>query len=228
MVHPIISPRFGPSEWDKRSVMLELLDGGNWHLFRLPIADHSYTAAHGWYTEWPRIRQVTPDKLLMNIHGQWLDFPRTFSITNSAGIRPVADYLKITGDFASFNNQIVFGCDDASMMQNPLDGQSESNLWFTTWDDLKKAGRPDGTGGPWLNDAVKSGESSVPYLYCRIRLPNAASMPVFRFSGKLQCGSGHRRPRQVDFSHDHHGSSARICTVYICQTDHGRMDTIDS
>lgn len=154
--------------WDKRSVLLKLLDAGQWHDYRLPVADYSYVARHGWYTEWPRIREVTGGHLLMNMHGGWFEFPNTFSASNAGGIRPLGSYLKITGDFAPWKlqgkDQIVFGCDDAAVMANPLASQSISNLWFTTWDDLTRHGKPAGFGGPWLADAVKAGETSVPYL----------------------------------------------------------------
>lgn len=151
--------------WDKRSVMLELLDSGKWQTFRLPISDYSYVAKHGWYTEWPRIREVVPGKLLMNMHGGWFEFPKTFASGQTGGIRPLGDYLKITGDFCGWNGRIVLGCDDASIMQNPLLGQSQSNLWFTTWDDLSHHGRPAGWGGPWINDDVKANEPSDRYLF---------------------------------------------------------------
>ena len=36
--------------WDKRSVILKLLDGGKWYTFRLPKASHTHDAGHGWYT----------------------------------------------------------------------------------------------------------------------------------------------------------------------------------
>ena len=142
--------------WDKRSVMLNLLDAGQWHTYRLPVADYTYVAKHGWYTEWPRIREVTGGHLLMNMHGEWYEFPKTFSASNTGGIRPLGTYLKITGDFCPWHDRIVFGCDDASLMGNPLLGQSQSNLWFTTWDDLPTHGRPAGFGGPWVEDAVKA------------------------------------------------------------------------
>ena len=154
--------------WDKRSVILKLLDAGQWHSYRLPVGDYSYVAKHGWYTEWPRIRDAGGGKLLMNMHGQWFDFPKTFSAANTAGIRPIGDYLKITGDFcpwkANGRDQIVFGCDDASIMQNPLALQSQSNLWFSSEQGLAKCGRPAGFGGPWVDDAVKAGEPSEPFL----------------------------------------------------------------
>ena len=150
--------------WDKRSVMLKLLDGGKWQNFRLPIADYSHAAKHGWYTEWPRIREVGNGKLLMNMHGGWYDFPKAFSAARTDGIRPLGSHLKITGDFCAWNGKLVFGCDDASILNNPLLAQSQSNLWFSSWEGLSQCGLPSGDGGPWLNDSVKAGEPSAPYL----------------------------------------------------------------
>ena len=58
--------------------MLEVCDAGHWHCFRLPMADYRYVASHGWHTEWPRIREVTGGKYLMNMHGGWFEFPPQF------------------------------------------------------------------------------------------------------------------------------------------------------
>ncbi len=108
--------------WDKRSLMLMLLDGGVWHEFRLPKADYSYDGQHGWHTEWPRIREVVPaadgqpPKLLANKHGGWFDFPPGFRADDTSGLRPIGSYLKITGDFTGYDGRIVFACDDAGDM----------------------------------------------------------------------------------------------------------------
>ena len=171
--------------FDRRSVILKLLDGGTWHTFRMPKADYSYDGEHGWHTEWPRIRQVAdtaggkPVKLLMNMHGGWFDFPITFSAGDASGLRPIGDYLKVTGDFAPWRGRIVFGCDDAAASGfsaskgfdglNSLVGRSNSNLWFATWEALSQAGRPAGAGGPWVTDDVKAGEPSSPYLLAGYR-----------------------------------------------------------
>ncbi len=160
--------------WDRRSLLLEVRHGGGWQEFRLPKADFSYDGTHGWHTEWPRIRQVTDSKYLMNLHGGWFDFPSDFAPGKTAGLRPVGDYLKITGDFCAWNGRIVFGCDDTAKSGfsragvgdtlNRLNGQSNSNLWFTTWEKLFQAGRPAGFGGPWLGDDTKARVPSTPYL----------------------------------------------------------------
>jgi hypothetical protein len=117
---------------------------------------------------------VTGGKYLMNMHGGWFDFPATFATGKTGGLRPVGDYLKITGDFCPWNGRIVFGCDDTAKdgfastgvgdTQNRLIGQSNSNLWFTTWERLGQVGRPAGFGGPWLGDDVAAATPSTPYL----------------------------------------------------------------
>ena len=176
--------------WDRRSLLLLLCDGGQWSTFRLPIADYSYFGKHGWHTEWPRIREVTDGKLLMNLHGGWFDFPKTFAAGKTGGLRPVADYLKITADFCAWNGRIVFGCDDTAKSGfslaslgdtlNRLNGQSNSNLWFTTWNELPKAGRPAGYGGPWVGDDVKADVPSAPYLFAGYG--KTGDCPSFRLS----------------------------------------------
>ena len=71
--------------WDKRSVILKLLDKGEWFTYRLPKSTNTYDHWGGWYTEWPRIRDIGNNKMLMDMHGMFYDFPKTFSRANSAG-----------------------------------------------------------------------------------------------------------------------------------------------
>lgn len=161
--------------WDDKSLILMLLDGGEWHKFRLPKASHTYDGGHGWHTEWPRIRELQPDNLLMTMHGTFWRFPKTFSKKNAAGIQPLSTYLKIIGDFCYWNGQIVFGCDDAAKsdfrtsdifnVKGTMTGQSNSNLWFTTPDQLDNFGPALGRGGPWKDETVKAGVYSDPYLF---------------------------------------------------------------
>lgn len=163
--------------WDKRSVILKLLDKGQWSTFRIPKADYSYDGYHGWHTEWPRIREVTDGKYLMNMHGGWFDFPPTFSAADTSGLRPIGAYAKITGDFAPWNNRIVFGCDD--LAQSDFTGnakaaskfktQSQSNLWFSSWNDITHLSNAYGNGGIWLNDHIEANQPSVPFLIAGYR-----------------------------------------------------------
>ena len=98
--------------WDHRSLILMVLDGGQWHSFRLPKSSHSYDGAHGWNTEWPRIREIGEDDLLMTMHGCFWHFPKNFDSTHTAGITPRSNYLKVIGDYTRWQDRIVFGCDD--------------------------------------------------------------------------------------------------------------------
>lgn len=164
--------------WDHRSLILMLLDGSKWQAFRLPKASHSYDGAHGWNTEWPRIRDVgTEEKpdYLMTMHGMFWQFPKTFSAANTNGIRPRSSYLKVIGDFCRWNDRLVFGCDDSAKseflnkrkvkggIEGP--GQSQSNLWFTDFTTPDKLGPTEASGAVWVKDAVKAGDVSDPMLF---------------------------------------------------------------
>ncbi|CAG4991618.1 hypothetical protein DYBT9275_00792 [Dyadobacter sp. CECT 9275] len=164
--------------WDHKSVLLGVRDQGKWTFFRLPKASHSYDGAHGWNTEWPRIRDIgtsTKPDYLMTMHGLFWKFPATFTSENTAGIRPRTAYLKVIGDFARWNNQLVFGCDDSAQkeflnkrnakggIEGP--GQSNSNLWFTPLHQPDLLGPNTAEGAVWLNESVKADEISEPFLF---------------------------------------------------------------
>lgn len=164
--------------WDHRSLLLGLRDKGGWKFFRMPKASNTYDGAHGWNTEWPRIRDVgTADspRYLMTMHGMFWDFPKTFSSGNTAGIRPLSTYLKVIGDFTRWNDRLVFGCDDtaekeflnARKIKGKLKGpgQSHSNLWFTSLDAPAEWGTNTACGAVWLNDSVSQGQASEPFLF---------------------------------------------------------------
>jgi hypothetical protein len=162
--------------WDHRSVLLHVLDRGEWHRFRLPKASFSYDGAHGWNTEWPRIREIGQgDSMLATMHGTFWDFPKTFSASNTAGIRPRSNYLKVVGDFARWGDYVVMGCDDSAKSEflnkrafkshrgAPM--VSNSNLWFVKPDELEGFGPALGSGGVWERDDVSAGTTSDPYLF---------------------------------------------------------------
>ncbi len=161
--------------WDHRSLILMLLENGKWHSFRLPKASHCYDGAHGWNTEWPRIRSAGGKDLLMTMHGCFWRFPATFSTENSSGIEPQSTYLKVIGDFCRWNSRLVFGCDDTarseflnkSRLKGELapPGKSQSNLWFVKPSDMDTFGPPLGRGGVWIDDDVPAGTPSEPFLF---------------------------------------------------------------
>jgi hypothetical protein len=159
--------------WDKRSVMLDVRDASDnaWHTYRLPKASHTYDPSHGWYTEWPRIREIVPAKdgrparLMMTMHGTMFDFPQTFRPGKTAGIRPIATHLRYVPDFCGWNGRVVISSDDTSIMQNSMAGVSQSNLWFGTPEQIADFGFAAGWGGPWVNDAIEPNKPSEPYLF---------------------------------------------------------------
>lgn len=150
--------------WDKRSVILKLLDAGKWYTYRLPKSTHTYDQWGGWYTEWPRIREIGNNKMLMDMHGLFYDFPKSFSRSNSGGISPISTHLRYVPDFANWNGKLVIATDETTILQNPFAGRSQSNLWFGTPDDLKQWGGNNGWGGPWMKDAVEAGVPSDAFL----------------------------------------------------------------
>lgn len=159
--------------WDARSLILMCLNQGAWHAYRLPKPDHTYDGAHGWYTEWPRIREIGEEDLLMTMHGAFWHFPRNFDPAHSAGIAPRSAYLKIIGDFCRWQDHVVIGCDDAAKIEVPRamkgklapTGQSQSNLQFLEPAQLDQLGPVLGHGAVWLDDAVKAGAPSDPFLF---------------------------------------------------------------
>lgn len=160
--------------WDAKSLLLMLLDGGRWQSFRLPKVSHSYDGAHGWNTEWPRIRDIGEADLLMTMHGAFWRFPRTFSAANPGGIRARSAYLKVIGDFCRWNDRLVFGCDDSAKseflnkrrVKGGIDsiGQSQSNLWFADPATPGQLGPAPASGALWLREPVQKGDKSDPFL----------------------------------------------------------------
>ena len=165
--------------WDYKSIIVGVRDAEKgWSFYRLPKASHSYDGAHGWNTEWPRIRNVGTDsqpEYLMTMHGMFWHFPATFTADNSAGIRPRSAYLKVIGDFTRWNDQLVFGCDDSAQkeflnkrkakgnIEGP--GQSNSNLWFTSLEKPGELGPATAEGAVWANESIAAGEVSEPFLF---------------------------------------------------------------
>ncbi len=172
--HPKTDPIWSLG-WDYKSLILMLLDKGEWHAYRLPKGSHSYDGSHGWNTEWPRIRDIGEDDLLATMHGTFWRFPKSFSAANSAGIAPRSNYLKVIGDFARWQDRIVFGCDDSAQKEflnsrpfkaergSPV--QSNSNLWFVEPERLDRLGPAIGRGSVWLNEDVAAAATSDPYLF---------------------------------------------------------------
>lgn len=172
--------------WDHRSLLLATRDAEkqDWRFFRLPKASNSYDGAHGWNTEWPRIRSVGDSATyMMTMHGIFWDFPSHFSGTKATGIRPIASFLKVVGDFTAWQDYIVLGCDDSARNEflnkrsvkgeiaGP--GQSNSNLWFLPKDTFgEQLGSTLVSGAIWSTDTVDCTPSD-PFLFAGWEYRNA-------------------------------------------------------
>jgi len=172
--HPSTDPIWTVG-WDYRSLILGVrMPKSGWSFYRLPKGSHSYDGAHGWNTEWPRIREIGEDHYLMTMHGTFWQFPKSFTPQSSAGISPRSNYLKVIGDFARWGDRLVLGCDDTAKSEflnkrkakGRIAGpQSQSNLWFIKPERLDQLGPVIGRGAVWSREAVKANTPSDPYLF---------------------------------------------------------------
>jgi hypothetical protein len=152
--------------WDRASAILKVFTGTNktWTTYRLPKASHCWE--HKWQTEWPRIRSVEHERLLMDHHGMFYEISPWAFGGRVWGIRPISTHLWVHGDFCSWKGLLVIGADNASHESggNLQCAEPQSGIWFGRTDDLWNLGKPKGWGGPWWEDEVKAGQPSDPYL----------------------------------------------------------------
>lgn len=148
--------------WDKRSVILKVLADGRWSTFRLPKASQCYD--HAWCTEWPRIRQIAPGRLMMDFHGMFYEMLPGFRPGRAGGLRPICTHLRMVPDFCTWNGKLILAADDNSFLSNPVGGQPQSNLLFLDPAELGRFGPPAGWGAVWMEDAVSAGKPSDSFL----------------------------------------------------------------
>ena len=166
-VHPTSKGKDDPVwaiGWDKRSLRLQVMEDGKFTTFLLPKGCLNNDAAHGWFTEWPRIRDIGQKDLLMDMHGMFFSFPKGFSSRKCAGIKPIASHIRYIPDFCYWNGKVVLATDEASIQGNPLVGQPQSNLWFGDFEELKSWGPKNAAGSIYMNDRVDAGIPSDPFL----------------------------------------------------------------
>ncbi|TDW24499.1 hypothetical protein [Kribbella kalugense] len=150
---------------DRASALFHVyLPDTGWKVYRLPKSTH--TQDHAFTTEWPRIREVESERLLMDASGMFYELPSLTYANAVWGIRPIASHLRIVGDFCSWNGLLVMAGDQTTPIgdANPVAGQPQANLWFGKTDDLWQWGKPQGWGGPWWETSVEAGVPSDPYL----------------------------------------------------------------
>jgi hypothetical protein len=154
------------SGWDQASAILEVFTDADqkWTRYRLPKASHTFD--HKWQTEWPRIREVEHERLMLDHHGMFYELSPWAYGGRIWGVRPISTHLWVLGDFCSWRGMFVAGADNASPSHglNPTTAEPQSGLWFGKTDDLWNFGKPAGWGGPWWETPVEAGVASDPYL----------------------------------------------------------------
>lgn len=150
--------------WDRASALLCVYSQGTWSTYRLPKASHNFD--HYWQTEWPRIREVEHERLLMDCHGLFYDLAPTCYGGKVWGVRPICSHLRVVPDFCSHRGLLVLGGDQATPAgtDNILTGNPQANFWFGDIDQLWNFGKPQGWGGPWWEEPVQADAPSAPYL----------------------------------------------------------------
>lgn len=171
--------------WDRASALLKVHTAadGKWTTYRLPKASHCWD--HKWQTEWPRVRSVEHERLLLDHHGMFYELSPWAYGNRIWGLRPISTHLWVHGDFCSWKGLLVIGADNASADGggNTLCAEPQSGIWMGRTDDLWNLGKPSGWGGPWWQDRVQAGAASDPYLMTGFRekclhLSHDASTPV--------------------------------------------------
>lgn len=150
--------------WDRASAILSVNVNGKWLKYRLPKGSRNFDK--DWQTEWPRIREVEHERLLMDCHGLFYELsPYTYGDT-VWGVVPICRHLRVVPDFCSWQGLLVLAGDHASPRHDRyiLAGEPQSGLWFGKTDDLWQFGAPQGWGGPWWETSIKANEPSDPYL----------------------------------------------------------------
>lgn len=194
--------------WDRSSALLKVFTGADqtWRTYRLPKASHCWD--HKWQTEWPRIRGVEHERLLMDHHGMWYELSPWAYGNRIWGVRPISTHLWVHADFCSWKGLLVVGADNLSHEGggNVLCAEPQSGIWMGKTDDLWNLGKPKGWGGPWWNSQVKATEPSDPFLMTGfehkcIHLSHTNDQPV-RFTVEvdfLGCGDWHVY-KQIDIT----------------------------
>ncbi|HUT88283.1 MAG TPA: hypothetical protein VMY37_02190 [Thermoguttaceae bacterium] len=150
--------------WDRASVLLAVLADGKWSTYRLPKGSQSYD--HAWCTEWPRIREVAPGRLMIDMHGLFYTMSPDFAPGSAGGLVPLASHLRMTPDFCPWRDKLVLAGNELSSLnhRHRTGGQPQSNLWLGSLEAIGRWGKPAGWGGPWYQDEVKAGVPSDPFL----------------------------------------------------------------
>lgn len=154
--------------WDEESMFINTRDAatGTWTKFRLPKSSYTHGHPNGWYTEWPRIRDVgLAGGYLMSHHGMMFLVPETFSADSYGGVLPLTTHHKMIVDYVEHGSQIIMAGNDSTKFNNSLVPKANSNIQFVEKDQLNGyGGNPRGFGGVWVDQAISANMESDAFL----------------------------------------------------------------
>lgn len=158
-------------------------------LFRLPIA--TWNHRHRFQQEWMRIRQVSTERLVMDLHGTFYDlspFLHDGTTLASGGVPrllPLSRHFGTFPDYTPWDGGLVLAQNLSSPHKDqfPNAGQPQGGLLFTDQEFLHRGMKPTGRGHWWKQETVVSGVESPKMLMrgydrCTVHLSNGTSSPV--------------------------------------------------
>ncbi len=146
--------------WDRASVKLKFYSPAEnkWLTYRLPKGSQAWE--HAWNTEWMRIREAQTERFMVDVFGIFYELPVMVYGGRMLSIKPIANHIRVIPDFTFWRGMFVMAGDQ---IDNAV-GQPQSNFLFANIDDLWKMGKASGFGAVWLDESVKSGQVSDPFL----------------------------------------------------------------
>ena len=151
----------GVLSYDAASVLYTDEKGRRW---RLPKGDAAFDAP-GVLGDERVDREVVTERDLFNCGGTFYELPAESS-GGFGKIRPITTHNRRIKDYATYRGLLLLSgiTDDAKGEHIIRSDDGKAALWAGVIDDLWQFGKPRGTGGPWANAQMHSGEKSDPYL----------------------------------------------------------------
>ena len=90
-----------------------LTGDGRWKIYHFPAPQGCLNndAAHGWFTEWPRIRDMARRICLWIYMACSFHFPKV-SPPEVWGIKPIASHIHYIPDFCYWNGKVILATDE--------------------------------------------------------------------------------------------------------------------
>lgn len=155
---------------DSKSAVLWLLDGDDSTItpgkYRLPLA--SWSQFHRYQQEWMRLRQVSTERMVLDLHGTWYDVSpylagaATVALGGLPRIRALSRHYNTYPDFCIFDGMLALAYNGSTPQgtEFPDAGQPQAGIIFRDIEDITRGAKPDGKGWWFKAEAVSNGTES--------------------------------------------------------------------